>query len=71
MISRRHGRKPTIALWMLVAVADAAILFAMTGVVAALCIVAGLVALAGGFVAMQPMLRRNARSATAVVRRRA
>ena len=71
MNSRRHGSKPTIALWMLIAVTDLAILAAAAGAVTMLLLVAGLVALAGGAVAIRPLLRRSAGAAEAVVRRRA
>ena len=51
MHCRRHGTKPTIAFWMLVAVADAALLVASVGVMAlllALGIIATAVAAATG-----------------------
>jgi hypothetical protein len=71
MNCRRHGSKPTIALWMLVAVADLAILVAATGVVTMLMIVAGLLALAGGVVASRSLSRPPAQPAKVVGRRRA
>ncbi|HEX5205898.1 MAG TPA: hypothetical protein VFW27_38715 [Actinoplanes sp.] len=71
MNCRRHGSKPTIALWMLVAVADLAILVAATGVVTMLLIVAGLLALGGGVVASRSLFRPPAQPAKVVARRRA
>jgi fatty acid desaturase len=71
MNRRRHGSKPTIALWMLIAIADLAILVAATGVVTMLLIVAGLVALAGGVVAARALTHRPAGAGKAVARPRA
>ena len=71
MNCRRHGRKPTIALWMLVAVADLVILVAATGVVTMLLIVAALIALAGGVLAARTLFAPSAEPAEAVARRRA
>jgi hypothetical protein len=72
MNCRRHGSKPTIALWMLVAVADLALVVAAAGLVTVLLIVAALVVLAGGVVAARTLLgRREPKVAKAVVRRRA
>jgi len=71
MSCRPHGRKPTIALWMLVAVADFAILAAATGAVTMLLIVAGLVALAGGVIAYRGLFRPSEQPVEAVARRRA
>ena len=71
MNCRRHGSKPTLALWMLIAVADVAILVAAVGVVTMLLILAGLVAVAGGVVAARPFLRRSVEAGEAVARRRA
>lgn len=73
MRSRPHGRKPTLALWMLVAVADLAILAAAVGPILMLTVLACLVAVvvAGrGFWLLQ---HRNAPAprTQAVVRRRA
>jgi hypothetical protein len=47
MKSRRHGSKPTLALWMLVAVADVAVLAAAAGPLLTLVTLAGLAMLAG------------------------
>ena len=71
MNCRRHGSKPTLALWMLIAVADLAILVAAVGAVTMLLIVAGLIALAGGVVAARAFLRRSVEAGEAVARRRA
>jgi len=48
MNCRRHGSKPTLALWMLVAAADVAIFMAAAGPLTVLLIGAGLVALIAG-----------------------
>jgi hypothetical protein len=71
MISRRHGRKPTIALWMLVAVADLVILATAAGVLVTLLILATLAVLAGGVVAARMFSGPAEVPAEAVVRRRA
>jgi hypothetical protein len=71
MNHRRHGSKPTIALWMLIALADLAILVGVTGVATILLIVAGLVALAGGVVAARALLRRSVGVGQTVARPRA
>ena len=71
MNCRRHGSKPTIALWMLVAAADLAILVAAAGAVTMLLIVAGLIALAGGVLAARTLFRPSAQPAEVVGRRRA
>ena len=48
MSCRRHGTKPTIALWMLVAVADAVLIVASIGIAAVLLALVGVaVAVAG------------------------
>ena len=70
MNCRRHGSKPTIALWMLIAIADLVILVAATGVTMVLILV-GLIALAGGVVAARAVLGRPADAGEAVSRRRA
>ena len=69
MNGRRHGSKPTLALWMLVALADVAILAAAAGPVAVLLILAGLLVGAGGVYAARNLGAR--RPAKAVARRRA
>lgn len=70
MHCRPHGRKPTIALWMLVAVADLVILVAAAGVLVMSLVFVGLVAVVGG-VLLERRLTRRAQPATKVVRRRA
>ena len=73
MNCRRHGRKPTMALWMLVALADLAILAAAAGVLVTISVLVALAVLAGGFVAARPLLTKRATPvhAESVVRRRA
>lgn len=72
MNCRRHGRKPTIALWMLVAVADVAIIVASTGLLVALLLLIALAAIVGGVVyAALSLGGHDSRPAKAVARRRA
>lgn len=68
---RRHGSKPTLALWMLVALADVALLVAAAGVLAVLVAVFGAVILVGGFVALRVLQRRPAEQPGSPLRRRA
>jgi len=68
---RRHGSKPTLALWMLVALADVALLVAAAGVLAVMVAVFGAVILAGGFVALRSLQRRPAEQPESALRRRA
>nr|WP_296063699.1 hypothetical protein [uncultured Actinoplanes sp.] len=58
MNCRRHGRKPTLALWMLVAIADLAILATAAGALVMLSIFATVAVLAGGVVAARLVTRR-------------
>jgi hypothetical protein len=72
MNCRRHGRKPTIALWMLVAVADVAIIMASTGLLAALLLLTALaVIIGGGVYAARALGSPRPQPAKVVVRRRA
>ncbi|MBB2946044.1 putative membrane protein [Actinoplanes lutulentus] len=71
MNCRRHGGKPTIALWMLVAVADIALVVAATGLLTALLAVLVLAVVGGGFVAVRSLRRQRPEPVEAVVRRRA
>lgn len=72
MNCRRHGRKPTIALWMLVAIADVAIILASTGLLVALLLLVALGAVIGGAVyAALSLGGHDSRSTEAVARRRA
>jgi hypothetical protein len=72
MNCRRHGRKPTIALWMLVAVADVAIIMASTGLLAALLLLTALAVIVGGGVyAARSLGSPRPQPAKVVVRRRA
>jgi hypothetical protein len=78
MNCRPHGGKPTIALWMLVAAADLAILIATAGLATILLVLAGLAVVAGAVFAVRqfatpprtPVAVRQ-RPAQAVARRRA
>jgi apolipoprotein N-acyltransferase len=60
MNCRRHGSKPTLALWMLVAAADVAIFTAAAGLLTVLLVGAGLVTLAAGVVSLRRLHRRDA-----------
>jgi len=51
MSCRRYGSKPTVALWLLIAIADLAMLVAAIGPVTMLLILVGLTVLAGAVVA--------------------
>ena len=53
MNARRHGSKPTLALWMLVVVADLALLAAAAGRITVLLVVAALLTAAGALVAVR------------------
>jgi hypothetical protein len=71
MISRRHGSKPTLALWMLVAVADVAIIVAATGLLTFLLVIVALGVIGGGAYALRSMNRPEPEPAKVVARRRA
>jgi hypothetical protein len=71
MNCRRHGSRPTIALWMLVAVADAALLVAAAGPLLILLIVAGLVTGGGAFAGLRMLTHRHPTESKVAVRRRA
>jgi apolipoprotein N-acyltransferase len=68
---RPYGSKTTIAFWMLVAIADAAMLIATAGVLVMFLILAGLALAAGGVVAARLLTRRDAAATKPVARRRA
>jgi uncharacterized protein (DUF58 family) len=70
-MNRRHGSKPTLALWMLVAIADVALLVAAAGVLAVLMAVFGAVIVAGGFLTVRSLQRRPAEQPEPALRRRA
>jgi small-conductance mechanosensitive channel len=53
MNCRRHGSKPTFALWMLVAVADVAVLAAAAGLLTVVLVVAALLTAAGAVLAVR------------------
>jgi hypothetical protein len=56
---RRHGSRPTIALWMLVAIADVALLVAAVGALAVLLAVIGTATLAAGVAGVFLLQRRQ------------
>ncbi len=59
MNCRRHGSKPTIALWMLIAAADVALLAATAGPLLVLLITLAALTVGGAFLAVR-MLNRAA-----------
>ena len=71
MNCRPYGSKTTIAFWLLVAIADLAMLVATAGVLVMLLIVAGLALVAGGVVAAYLFTRRDATATETMARRRA
>ncbi|WP_433792169.1 hypothetical protein [Actinoplanes sp. CA-252034] len=72
MSCRRHGGKTTIALWMLVAAADVAIIVASTGLVALMLVLTILaVTVTAGVFAARSLGRRDPEPVKAVMRRRA
>ena len=71
---RRHGSRPTIALWMLVAIADIALVVAATGALVVLLVVAGALVLVGAVAGVRMQRRAVAgvmteRAASIVPRR--
>jgi hypothetical protein len=71
MMIRRHGTRPTIALWMLVAIADIALLIAAVGSLAVLLAVAATVLLGAGVAGAWMLQRRTAPRRATDLRRRA
>lgn len=70
MNCRRYGSKPTMALWVLVAIADLVFLTAAVGALVMVTIVALLAVLAGGVIAARTLAKRSA-TPEPVSRRRA
>ncbi|BCY14965.1 hypothetical protein [Actinoplanes sp. L3-i22] len=71
MSCRPHGSKPTVALWMLVALADVAIIATAAGPALMLLIIAGLLVTAGGVYAARSLGRRTPATGKGEFRRRA
>lgn len=71
MNRRRHAAKPTLALWMLVATADVALLVAAVGPLIVLLCLAGLVTVAGAVLGLRMVSRRTDTNTEVAVRRRA
>jgi hypothetical protein len=69
MSCRRHGSKTTIAFWMLVAIADAAMLVAASGTAVIIFVLAALALLAGGVASARVLTRRSVPVTRTVVRR--
>lgn len=70
MVRRKHGSMPTLALWMLVAVADVALLAAAAGPSVIVLVIAGLMIVAGAFAGMRMINRRAPEPAKTAARRR-
>ncbi|MEV6597352.1 hypothetical protein AB0M36_10865 [Actinoplanes sp. NPDC051346] len=68
---RRHGSKPALALWMLVALADIAILVAAAGVTTVLLAAAGAMLVACAAAGAWQLHRRTAPQPSSALRRRA
>lgn len=68
---RRHGHRPTIALWMLVAIADAALLVAAVGTFAVLLAAAATTLLCAGVAGVWMLQHRTAPRSDSALRRRA
>jgi hypothetical protein len=71
MSCRRYGSKPTIAFWMLIAVADVAMLFAAAGSAVMVSFLAALALVAGGVVAARSLTPRSVPATRTVLRHRA
>lgn len=61
MSNRRRIAKPSLALWMLVALADVALLVASVGLLTVLLVVAGVAAVAAAAVGASQLVGRGAR----------
>jgi hypothetical protein len=70
MNCRPHGRKHTLALWMLVALADAALVGASAGALTMLLIALAAAVAAGAIVAVRLLQRRHPRPVAAVTQGR-
>ena len=68
MNCRRHGSKPTIALWMLIAAADVALLAATAGPLVMLLVTLAVLTVGGAFVAMRMLSRAAEEKAQVAVR---
>ena len=68
---RRHGSRPTIALWMLVAIADVALVVATAGALVVMMVLAGAMIVAGAIAGGLMIQRRAVPQRESVLRRRA
>lgn len=68
---RRHGSRPTIALWMLVAIADVALIAATASALVLTVVLAGAMILGGAVVGTRILQRRAVPQQETVLRRRA
>ena len=59
MNCRRHGSKPTLALWMLIAVADVALIVVTAGVLTMLFISAAVVTVVGAVAGFRMLAQRD------------
>jgi len=68
---RRHGSRPTIALWMLVAIADVALVVATASALVVMMVLAGAMIVAGAIAGRLMLQRRAVPQQESVLRRRA
>jgi hypothetical protein len=68
---RRHGSRPTIALWMLVAIADVALVVATASALVVMMVLAGAMIVAGAIAGGLMLQRRAVPQQDSVLRRRA
>ena len=68
---RRHGSRPTIALWMLVAIADVALVVAAIGTLGVLLAVAAALVVVSAVAGSRILQRRAVPQRESIVRRRA
>lgn len=69
MNCRRHGSKPTIAFWMLIAIADAAMLVAASGVTLIVLVALAVALAVAGVAAFRLLSRRETRLPSGDTRR--
>ncbi|MGW4941390.1 hypothetical protein ACWEOZ_07355 [Actinoplanes sp. NPDC004185] len=68
---RRHGSRPTLALWMLVAIADVALVVATASALVVMMVLAGAMIVAGAIAGRLLLQRRALPQQESVLRRRA
>jgi len=68
---RRHGSRPTIALWMIVAIADVALVVATASALVVMMVLAGAMIVAGAIAGRLMLQRRAVPQQESVLRSRA